>query len=350
MPLRDFFTTGLGARLAGAMAIAIGCTWLGLWWTGLAPRWSAQGVTVKTNMALCQVLAGVALVLLAPSTSKGVWRRLGMIAAGAVLLIGTLTLSEHLFGYDLGIDQVLASEPAGAVGVVSPNRMGPPGSSSMMLLGAGLLLLALGRPRFAASLGLAVCMLVLIPAVGFIYGIAEFYSHPRLTTTAWSTVIALLSLGVGLIFARPAAGPTAQLLRDDPGGVLLRRLTPAVILIPLLLGFLKVQGQHHGIYDTAAGTGTLTIITVVGFLFILWSTAGALSQTAEARAKAEGEVRSVALFPEENPFPIMRVGSEGKLLYANRSSVPLLEEWRCARGERVPEFVREVVRRAREKG
>jgi len=32
-------------------------------------------------------------------------------------------------------------------------------------------------------------------------------------------------------------------------------------------------------------------------------------------------------FPEENPNPVMRLSSDGKLLYANRASNPLLKHW-----------------------
>ena len=51
------------------------------------------------------------------------------------MLLGALTLSEHLFGWNLGIDQLLATEVPGVARTASPNRMGPPASLSMTLLG-----------------------------------------------------------------------------------------------------------------------------------------------------------------------------------------------------------------------
>ncbi|MHC1767319.1 MAG: PAS domain S-box protein [Verrucomicrobiia bacterium] len=279
------------SSLASIAPIILRTVWLILWFSGVAPRWGAEGaITVKTNMALAQVLGGLSLLLLGSPRARPLQRRVGQAFATIVLLVGMVTLSEHIFHYNAGIDQLLAAEPPGAAATVSPNRIGPPGSLSLVLLGAGLLLLA-SRPRLAQWLGLGTCVINLIPAVGFLYGIAEFYSNPRLTGIAWSTVIALSSLGAGLILARPAQGPVAQLLRGDPGGVLLRRLVPAIVLIPLLLGFLGVQGEGGGYYGTAVGTGSLVITIVVGFLFILWRTAATLSHTAEAKAKVEREVR-----------------------------------------------------------
>lgn len=60
--------------------------------------------------------------------------------------------------------------------------------------------------------------------------------------------------------------------------------------------------------------------------------------------RAEEAVRSVALFPEQNPFPVLRVDREGKLLFANRASAELLKEWQWAVGESVQDQMRERVR------
>jgi two-component system, chemotaxis family, CheB/CheR fusion protein len=58
------------------------------------------------------------------------------------------------------------------------------------------------------------------------------------------------------------------------------------------------------------------------------------------RKKAEEMIRSVALFPEENPFPILRVAGDATLVYANRAAEALLRQWQCQVGTPVPEFVR----------
>lgn len=284
----------LVARIAAIAAVLIGGIWLLFWFGGVAPRWSAAGVlTVKTNMALGQVLAGAALLLLAP-VNRSSWRqRVGRGAALAALLIGALTFSQHLFGYDLGIDQFLATEPPDAAATVSPNRMGVPGSLSLLLLGVGLLLVASPKYKYAPWFGVAVCIVNLIPAVGFLYGVDAFYGVAKLTGIAWSSVVALLSLGLALFISRPSEGPAAQLLRDDPGGILLRHLLPAVVLTPLILGFLTVQGEQRGFYGTAAGSATLVILLVLGFTFILWRTAASLSQSAAAKAESERRFRTL---------------------------------------------------------
>lgn len=68
------------------------------------------------------------------------------------------------------------------------------------------------------------------------------------------------------------------------------------------------------------------------------------------RKRAEEATRSVALFPLEDPSPVLRVARDGTLLFANRASEPLLRDWRCEAGQTVPATVGQVVRTALVKG
>ena len=280
------------ARLSGLSVAFIGSYWLVAWFGGWVAVWAAAGqITVKTNMALCQLLGGVALLLLADKPDEGKRLRQGVAAVLAVtiLVIGGLTLAEHLFGVDLGIDQLIATEPFGAAATVSPNRVGPPGSASLTLLGIGLLALAGRRSRVPSYVGLTVCLIVLVPAVGFLYGIQQFYSLPRVTGIAWPTVLAMLALGLGLALADHERGALALLLRDDPGGALLRRLLPPMLVALLALGLVHVEGERRSWYSAENGAGLMVLILAVAFSVLLWRGASHLSRSAVAEARARQE-------------------------------------------------------------
>ena len=45
------------------------------------------------------------------------------------------------------------------------------------------------------------------------------------------------------------------------------------------------------------------------------------------RKRAEEKAESLARFPEENPNPVMRLNSEGMILYANKPGRKLLDGW-----------------------
>ena len=75
--------------------------------------------------------------------------------------------------------------------------------------------------------------------------------------------------------------------------------------------------------------------------------ASMLDITAVKRAQAQVEI--LARFPEENPAPVLRVSSDGTLLYANPAAGPFLQAWKLSKGMRVPDELGGVVSEALER-
>ena len=257
-------------------------------WMLLGPaalqEWSGP-ISMKTNAALAMLLAGAGLVLLIPEQATGGRRGAGRMCAAVVLALGALTFSEHVFGWKLGIDQLLATEPPGAAGVTSPNRMGPPASFSFLLLGPALLLLGrqsklAGRAALHQSLALVVILVALLPTLGYLYGANELYGVARWTGSAWPTAVALLALGLGVLCARPREGLMAAATADDPGGRTIRRLLPPMLLLPLALGWLRLEGERHGLYEAALGTAMTMLIFIVVFSTLLYHAGRGVSRSA----------------------------------------------------------------------
>ncbi len=61
------------------------------------------------------------------------------------------------------------------------------------------------------------------------------------------------------------------------------------------------------------------------------------------RKLAEEKAQNMARFSLENPNPILRIDAHGVILHANPASAPLLQEWDCSVGGRVPAVWREKI-------
>ena len=198
------------ATAMGMLVALVGIVYLANWLNGHLAQQGLSSITPKTNTALALLLLGIALVLLIPVevTAARRWAGRGMAALAA--LIGLLSLSENLLGWDFGIDQLLANEPAGALAVAAPNLMGPPASTGFLLTGLALLILSrrygLGI-KAAQGLALAACLIALLGTIGYLYGAQSLYSIARMTGYCLAYGIGAVDAGFG-----PAACQTHRRL------------------------------------------------------------------------------------------------------------------------------------------
>src|SRR5574341_891387 len=64
------------------------------------------------------------------------------------------------------------------------------------------------------------------------------------------------------------------------------------------------------------------------------------------RKRAELEIRNLSRLPAENPNPVMRLTPDGKVLYANNASAPLLEFWKRQVDQPIPDELHKRVAEA----
>ena len=244
-------------------------------------------LTMKPNAAVGLIACSVGLLARGPAM-----RPLRIVAATLAALIGALTLSQHVIGWNLGIDELLFREAPGAFATTSPARMGPNASSSLTLAGTALLLLEL-RSQAAATaaqmLALLVIALASLALVGYIYGARQLYAATRYTAIAWPTALALLGIGLGLLSVRPAAPPVSALVSRGPGGIVARRMLLPALLLPVLLGYLRNLGEEVALYDAGLGTALLAIALCVIFATAIWATALRLDEADRERQIAQRE-------------------------------------------------------------
>jgi signal transduction histidine kinase/CheY-like chemotaxis protein len=281
----------LSSAVGGAYALIGGAVTLVGWFLGARGlvAWAGQGINMKANTAVCAMVGGLAILALALDAPRWLVRAL----AAVVGLIGALTVFEHLSGINLGIDTVLFDEPAGARATTAPGRMGPPASLSFSVLATGLWLATGGaRARRAASaLALVPIVIALLGIVGYLYGVSELYAVARLSGVALQTATMIAALGLSLVLAVPEHGFAGAIRRDDPGGLMFRRLLAPLLLLPLLIGWTRLRGERLGLYDTAFGTAFRTLFEMVLFALVLWWTAQGVSRQARAARRAEQALR-----------------------------------------------------------
>jgi len=281
------------ARVMSVLVVLVAVAVLVGWWRGDAALTALYlpGPTLKTNSAVCLSCGALAnLLLTVTRIRRSRWRVFPSLLAILQMSIGALTLSEHATGRDLGIDQLLATEAAGAEATTSPNRMGPIASTTNTLLGMALLMSASrstrrrGRSYVPALIG---SIITILPLVGYAYGFSELYAVSRFTGIALVTAGALLTLSIAIQAGLPDAGLVALLCREDEVGVFARRMLPAAILLPFGLGWFLARTIATGLIDAPFAMSAMSLVLIVLLVGVIWRTGQQLVLSLDARAASE---------------------------------------------------------------
>jgi PAS domain S-box-containing protein len=225
------------SRIMGGLVAFIGAAALAGWAFDVPVLKSIhpQLISMKANTALGFVLLGVALA--GGCAERALHRSLSAVLGGLVALLGATNLAEYALGVDLHIDQLLFHEPAGSLLTTHAGRLSPVAGLGFASLGvAALLTLGLRRgARLASSLGALSFGLALLALAGYGFGLSRLYDLGTSTPVALNSALALLLASMGVLLARTDTGVGAVLASSGAGGVLLRRLLPFAIALPVAL-------------------------------------------------------------------------------------------------------------------
>ena len=286
-------------------------------------------VTMKANTALAFVLAGTALWLQRSRADNRANRALAHASAMAVVLIGSLTLFEYASGRSLGLDELLFRDVPFPVATSHPGRMAVNTALSFVLAGLALLLVdvrwgiveAHEVLAFAASIGPLAALL------GHAYGVRSLYGLVPFTHMAPHTVGAFIVLCTGVLLLRPTRGLIGIATSPGPGGIMSRRLLPAAVAIPIVVGWLRLHGERAGYYGTEFGLSLVVMSNVIVFLFLSWWTATVLNRAdATARRTTEALSRSEAKYRrlfEDSRDPIYITARDGRFVDVNQAWLDL---------------------------
>lgn len=232
--------------LGGCVLVTAAVVMVG-WWLDVAAFKSVLPgrVAMQFNTALGLFLAGLALRGAARCRSAR-WRVVGRVCAGLVTIMGALTLVEYFFGLETGLAGFFFRENPAAADTSYPGRMSPQTAASFFLFGLSFLSSSSHRRWLQAGAQMllaGIALIALMALAGQLYGALYFYGVSRVTGMAIHTALAFLALSAGLFCAQHEDGPSTVFFSDTSGGMIARRLLPATVLVPLLLGWMRVLGQ-----------------------------------------------------------------------------------------------------------
>lgn len=276
--------------------------------------------SMKANTAFCFLLSGVSLLSQQRlETRRRNISKLGQLCAVVVIAIALLTLTQYLFNWNFGIDQLLFQDTATNVGNY-PGRMSPNTAINFILISLALLLLPQKTRRHYQIVQLCTLIAAMISGlalVGYAYDVRSLYQISGHTSLALHTAITFIVLCGGILLARPEQGLIKIITRKNLGGFIARRLLIAAIVIPFILGWLIYQGQQAGLYTPTFSLSLLVIANIILFVIVIWQNAKVLDRLDQRRQQVEEELQETLItlqaLIKASPLAIINLDTDGKL-------------------------------------
>jgi PAS domain S-box-containing protein len=247
--------------------------------------------------AICFSLSVISLSLWWVFPESLFRRRLAQLCGLFVVIMGLLTISQHLIGWELGLEGPVKSplreqshtDSAWVLGRMSFNT-----ALCFMLSGFALIRLrprTRQRSRVAEWLSLTSGFVALTTIIGYLYGAREFVGLFSFSLTATFAAIALGILNLGLLAAQEGGGVIASFFSRGPEGILARQLALGGGVALLLLGFLTEWGEQAPHIQLQAQKAVLITTGIATITLLVWRAMAAIARLDVTRSKAEEALR-----------------------------------------------------------
>ncbi|HXW92180.1 MAG TPA: PAS domain S-box protein [Terriglobales bacterium] len=249
--------------------------------------------SMKVNTALSFLCLGVGLWL----AQDDKWQRSRRILGFLVVIVAGLTLTEYAFHISLGIDQLLFRDTRTPSLSAYPGRMAIATAICFILLGLAVALLGTKKAVALQRSLVAVCFAIsLVALCGYLYGVHSLYSITAYSTVAVHTAAGILATCVAYFFSQPDQGIVSIAASETNSGLLLRTAVPAIIVVPIAIGWARLAGQRAGLYDTSFGVALQVLGSIVCLTALTLVIARSMNGLERERSRAERvQLRSAAI-------------------------------------------------------
>jgi PAS domain S-box-containing protein len=241
--------------------------------------------------AVIFLLTGISFLLLSHAELTKPKITSGLVITAIVIAIIFIRIGSDFFDQGFQIDKILYGDklspdfaPEGV------NRMSLYTAINFLFIGFSLLMLQVEKPSWqtiANGFALLISLSAIFSIITYIYRVAEFPARIAKWPMAPLTAGCFLMFSLGLLFVRPRHGLMKQLTSAQIGGLMGRILIPFAIIIPVVLGYMRlwINWQIHFSFELGATILIMSIVII--FVLVIWNNMSLLNKQDAMRLLAE---------------------------------------------------------------
>ncbi len=315
---------------AGVAAVLVLCVVATLGWAfgipslrSFVPGWPRMSVvTVVCFLLSCAAIATLSLP--GERTRHGSIAR--AVALALVMVISSFALLDFIASG--GLTGSAGSAESGEVFGATAGRI-PPATGLNFLIFAIALALPAGRRTGLIHGGLIAMGLTLtgLALVGYVYGVQALHRVLPFSGMSLPTAICFAFLFGSTLLVRPTDGWVATVLAKDSGGTAARRLLPAVVLLPFVIGGVLVAATRAQVLDAPFGFAVLAVATATGLAIVTLTLAARIASNEAEQRRSQRLIEAVI---ENSPAVIYVKDLAGRYLMVNQRYADIFHLERAA--------------------
>jgi PAS domain S-box-containing protein len=317
--IKLIFWTSVGVVFCLAFLDAAGWIFDLSFLKSVRPQWEPmQRVT-----ALCFSISALTLIIIQLQTRTVFKRTLVIISASLILLISLLSLYFYIYLFSTAHESPV-SQRSILSWIISPEKRMAFLTACCFFLTASILFLFVSENKIASGLGHVIIIPVFLISyytlISYILGV-NLAIVPKMVPVALNTGIALLALGIAILHIRPETWLMKLYNVNSTGGILSRRLLLPALLLPILIGWMRIAGERQGVFASEQGVVLVAITYTFCFILLIWVTARYinkidLKRQASEQIVLENRKQLSAVFNGVSET-LMLLDLEGTILAAN---------------------------------
>ncbi|PZD76761.1 response regulator [Mesonia sp. K7] len=273
--------------------------------------------TMKFNTAICFLLLGGILYLKNANKAQTLTFFLTLL----LFLISGVTISQEIFEYNAGIDELIIEDIEGQkAGKPNPGRMAGATAVSFWLLSISSMFIS-NRNKIvnlmAAFFANVVFIASFISILGFLLKIPAFYKITFISSMAIHTALAFLVASITICLKSTSCYVTNLFIGNKIGNIIMRRLFFQLSVFTIVLLYLITSAYRKGIFAGDFALALLGALIITCFIISLAITVKSINKIEHERWLVQEQLAVTSTYLNATPDPIVILNEKREIELSN---------------------------------